>query len=506
MSAPRTRRRWMRAYGFGLLFEIGLVGLLLVLPKETWLYVAIHNLCLYSHYPLLALGTFGLLLIPLVMPWLWVVSGRAVRRAAMSLGMSRRQGILLAGALGCIAFVAVIVTVVDGFNDTPRPFQPSPEVKTVVESKTLFALDLYRTLKEQPGNLFVSPYGISTALGMVLAGAHRQTEQEIAAALHLSLAQSDFHHNGGVLRQRLSELQRRGRIRLTVANSIWCQKGDPFTDSFLALMRGPYQATAERVDFRNDTESASRRINQWIQRNTGNLFKDVITPDQFDHQTSIVLCNAIYFKGRWASQFKRGATKPAPFYVTKEQSVTVPMMHQKADFKMAYVVEDDFTLRLLELPYYGQDLSMVVILPEAVDGLGELERRLESDRLRAWLAELDHSPARETLVWLPRFKTSKTLDLVPLLRVLGVTTAFDPLNADLSGIDGINNLYLSSARQQAFVEVDEEGTKAAAVTLFKGKSKSASNQLNANHPFLFFIRENSTGIILFLGRVVDPTR
>ncbi len=505
----------------GIVFEIALVFLSVTLPRDSWLFAKAISLLTWSHYPLLkllaatevessVLAVLLLLLVASVMALFWAVItyGIFALRTALGgrFGLPKRVSPGIKWCLALVVVIAVGSAFVGGGRGTPRTFQPSPEVKSVVESNTRFALDLYRTLKEQPGNVFVSPYSISTALGMVLAGARGQTEQEIAAALHLSLTQSNFHHTAGVLRERLSDLQRRGRIRLTVANSIWCQEGDPFTDGFLDVMHGPYQATAEMVDFRDDSESARRRINQWVRRNTGNQFTDTIQPGQVAGDTSLVLCNAIYFKGRWASLFKRDETKPAPFYLTKEQSVNVPMMHQKADFKMAYVVEEDFTLRLLELPYFGKDLSMVVMLPEAVDGLSELERRLERDRLPAWLAELDQQPARETLVWFPRFKTTKRLDLIPLLNALGITTAFDGLSADFSGIDGINNLYLSTALHQAFVEVDEEGTKAAAVTIFEAKSRSMSNQFKANHPFVFLIRENSTGIILFLGRVVDPSQ
>jgi serpin B len=515
----RTSRRWMRAFLLGVLFEIVLVSSCALLPRDSWLFPWTFNLLVWSHYPLLKLldvtdvesawvGIFLLLLVGLVMALVWaalylVLSNQAARLAAR-LGISRRQKLFI--GLGAVAagIVAVGFAILHITDDKPRPFSPSQEIKSAVGGNTAFALDLYRVLNQEPGNVFVSPYSISTALGMVLAGARGQTEQEIAAALHLSMTQSNFHHSAGVLRQRMTELQRRGRIRLTVANSIWCQEGDPFTDKFLDLMRGPYQATAEQVDFSRDIESARRRINQWVQRNTANQFKDLVQPGQFGGDTSLVLCNAIYFKGRWASLFKRGETKPAPFYITKEQSVNVPMMHQTGEFKMAYASEDDFALQLLEMPYYGKDLSMVVMLPMAVDGLAELERRLESNRMQAWLAELDRQAARETHVWFPRFKTENRIDLIPLLKALGITTAFDGLTADLSGIDGIDNLYLSTALHQAFVEVDEEGTKAAAVTLFEAKTKGMSNRFNANHPFFFLIRENSTGTILFLGRVENP--
>lgn len=513
--------RWKRAILVGIVFEIALVFLSVTLPRDSWLFAKAISLLTWSHYPLLkllaatevessVLAVLLLLLVASVMALFWAVItyGIFALRTALGgrFGLPKRVSPGIKWCLALVVVIAVGSAFVGGGRGTPRTFQPSPEVKSVVESNTRFALVLYRTLKKQPGNVFVSPYSIATALGMVLAGAKGQTEQEIAAALHLSLTQTNFHHAAGVMSKRLSELQRRGRIRLTVANSIWCQEGDPFTEDFLEVMRESYQATAEMVNFENDMESTSRKINKWIQRNTGNEFKDVIQPGQFAGDTSLVLCNAIYFKGRWASRFKRGETKPAPFYVAREQSVSVPMMHQKSEFKMARVVEEDLTLRLLELPYYGQDLSMVVLLPEAVDGLGELERRLESNELRAWLKELDQQPDNETLVWFPRFKTSKRHNLIPVLNALGVAKAFDREAADFSGIDRINNLYLSTALHQAFVEVDEEGTKAAAVTAFEAKSRGGPRDFRADHPFVFLIRENSTGIILFLGRVADPTQ
>jgi serpin B len=511
----------MRAFLLGVLFEIVLVSLCGLLPRDSWLFPWTFNLLLWSHYPLLLLldasgvesawlAIVLVLLVGLVMAFAWGVLYRLLSdqaaRLTIRLGISKRQKRLMGLGVVAAGLVAAGFAILDITDDKPRPFSPSQEIKSAVGGNTAFALDLYRVLNKQPGNVFLSPYSISTALGMVLAGARGQTEQEIAAALHLRMTPSNFHHSAGALRKRTAELQRRGRIRLTIANSIWCQAGDPFTDKFLNLMRGPYQATAEQVDFRSDTESARRRINQWVQRNTESQFKDVVKSDQLGGDTSLVLCNAIFFKGRWASLFKRGATKPAPFHITKDQSVSVPMMHQKGEFKMAHVSEDDFALQLLEMPYYGKDLSMVVMLPMAVDGLAELERRLESNRMQAWLAELDRGVTDETLVWFPRFKTENRLNLVPLLKALGITTAFDGLTADLSGIDGRNNLYLSTALHQAFVEVDEEGTKAAAVTLFEAKSRGGPSSFRADHPFVFLIRENSTGTILFLGRVANPSQ
>jgi serpin B len=181
------------------------------------------------------------------------------------------------------------------------------------------------------------------------------------------------------------------------------------------------------------------------------------------------------------------------------------MMYLKSEFKLADVPEDDFAVQLLELPYYGHDLSMVVILPQAVDGLPALEQQLRPEALRAWLATLDRTAAHEASVWLPRFTTTQSFGLADTLKALGMPSAFDG-RADLSGIDGTTNLFISDAIHRAFVEVNESGTEAAATTFFQARTKSMSRGFSADHPFLFLIREKGSGSILFLGRVLDPTR
>lgn len=222
---------------------------------------------------------------------------------------------------------------------------------------------------------------------------------------------------------------------------------------------------------------------------------------QLDRLTRLVLCNALYFKGNWRSQFVKKATRPAPFYLSTNETVSVPMMTRSSKFKMARVEAPEATL--LELPYYGGDLAMVIILPQAVDGLAEIENALTTETLAAWLARLDAASADETHVFLPRFSTRRSVDLVPVLRSLGMMSAFDR-TADFSGMDGTTNLFLAQVLHRTFVEVNETGTEATAVTTSRIEFMGRSSRFDADHPFLFLIRDRGSGTILFLGRLADP--
>jgi serpin B len=390
------------------------------------------------------------------------------------------------------------------FRNHPTPFTASPAVAAAVEGNTAFGIDLYRKLADRPGNLFLSPYSIAASLALVHTGARGQTESEIARTLHLHPTQTNLPVAFGELAARMDKLQRWGRVTLTTANSVWCQRDHPFTDAFRNVVRTQFRAEARLVDFKYAAPAASREINAWIARKTRGRIKDLTAPEQFTPATSVVLANAIYFKGKWAAQFKSKDTQPALFSITPEQRVTVPMMALKSEFRMVDVYDEDPALQLLELPYFGHDLSMVVVLPQAVDGLPALERKLNPDNLRVWLASLDRAPARKASVYLPRFTTTQSFDLADVLKSLGMPTAFDVKRADLSGIDGTALLYLSGAIHRAFVEVNESGTEAAAATFFQAKSRGQSYSFVADHPFLFLIREKGSGSILFFGRVVDP--
>ncbi len=515
-QSRERRHRWWVAFGLGNLVELGIVVLLIVLPKESWLFVKVFNFMQYSHYPAFLLlnvtrpesmigGILAMVVIWVGMALVWaclLLCGRALIAFGLArLGLSKHQKRLLGWSAVLLCAAGVVYGVAGGLGDKPVPFTPTPAVKTLVAGNTALALDLYQKLRGAPGNVFFSPFGISTGLGLVYAGARGSTETELGHAAHFGLAQADLHPAFGELIARMSRLEHGSRLTLVTANGLWCQQGHSFSSAFLELAHTQYRAEAEAADFKNAAGTASSRINAWVARRTHGRVETMLNSGRLGPDTRLVLCNALYFKGNWRSQFKVKETSPAPFHLSADETVSVPMMAQEAELRMTWIEEPAATL--LELPYYGGDLAMVIILPEAVAGLAEIENALTTENLSAWLARLDASSSHKTWVRLPRFTTRQSVDLVPVLRSLGVVSAFDD-QADFSGMDGTTNLFLATALHRAFVEVNEVGTEAAAVTLFEAKTKSMSNRFVADHPFLFFIRDRASGTILFLGRLTDP--
>ena len=402
-----------------------------------------------------------------------------------------------------LVHVAIVsaATMTCGCRKAETSLSDASEVKSVVEGNTAFAIELYQQLKSQPGNLFFSPYSISSALAMAYGGARGQTEAEMAKALHFSQPSQDTHAAFATLAARMKEIQRRSRVTLTAANSLWCQRDYPFTDAFRSLTRTRYEAEAQFVDFKHAAESACGEINSWVARKTKQKIQNLIGPGQLTDVTRLLLCNAIYFKGTWAVRFDPNNTRPAPFFTSPEHSLQAQMMWQESEFKA--VEADDVSL--LELRYTGDDLSMIILLPHAVEGLSDLEDRLNAEDLGQWIAGLDQARPAELSVLLPRFKTTQTLELARELAALGMPSAFNR-TSDFSGMTGTRELGLSEVVHQAFVEVNEEGTEAAAATAVHAYLKSMSRSVHVDHPFIFLVRENRTGSVLFLGRIVDPSR
>jgi serpin B len=370
---------------------------------------------------------------------------------------------------------------------------------------------LYQQLKERPGNLFFSPFSISPALAMTSGGAHGRTEMEMTNVLHLNLPPEQLHAAFKTLLERAQKIQRWNRIALRSANSLWRQNDSPFKAEFSRLVAENYFTESKSLDFKKAPEAAANEINRWVERKTGGRISSIAAAQQFTPLTRLVLCDAIYFRGKWQHQFRKRDTKPAPFHISTNTTVNVPMMSQKGNFKMAH--SDDGSIELLEMPCVGRDLSMVILLPR-VDHwmqdveqprLPELEENLTRENVQLWLAKLDQAEERETRVALPRFKTTQTFDLVAELKSLGVRSAFDD-SANFSGMDGGTNLFVSDVLHKAFVDVNESGTEAAAVTVTVMVTRSMTRRFVVDHPFIFLIRENATGSILFIGRIIDPTK
>jgi serine protease inhibitor len=380
-----------------------------------------------------------------------------------------------------------------------KPAADQAQKEIVVKGNNQFGLDLYGKLREKEGNLFFSPYSISTALAMTYAGARGQTAEEMAKTLHFDLDHDKLHAAFKVLQEGMKAEKKKAGYRLHVANALWGQKDYRFLPAFLQLTHDNYGAGLQEVDFVKATEQARRTINAWVEKQTEDKIKELIKPGILEPMTRLVLTNAIYFKGDWASQFKKDATRDLPFKLADGKEVRTPLMYQKGKF--GYLETGD--LQALELPYQGKDLSMVVLLPKQLHGLASLEKGLTTDRLTGWLGRMRSS---EVQVFLPRFKMTSEFELKPVLASLGMKKLFTGA-ADLSGMNGRTDLHVSAVIHKAYVDVNEEGTEAAAATavVVRGESKRPPVPVfRADHPFLFLIRDQRTGSILFLGRLVNP--
>jgi serpin B len=373
-------------------------------------------------------------------------------------------------------------------------------LEPVVRANTGFALDLYAKLRDADSNLFFSPYSISTALAMTYGGAEGSTASQMAGALHFGLGREQLHSGFAELEAKLDEVQKKGDIQLYVANSLWPQKDYPFRGEYLSLMKTRYGVSITPVDYVKAYEEARRIINKWVEERTNEKIKDIIRPNDLDPATVLVLVNAIYFKGDWASQFSEDQTHTAEFTLPGGEKKNVAMMEQEGRF--GYREMED--AQVLELPYVGEQLSMFIVLPRDADGLSDIEDVLTENNLRSWISQLPRTTVR---VYLPRFKvTWGTFELNESLQALGMRDAFVSGRADFSGMDGTKRLFIGRVLHKASIEVNEKGAEAAAATaVVTMRAPARTPTFRADHPFLLLICDNSTGSILFLGRIVDPS-
>lgn len=397
--------------------------------------------------------------------------------------------------------VALPLAVGCGVQAVDTPVQVTPDVRTAAQSSNEFAFDLYKQVHDQPGNLFFSPGSIATALVMTYAGARGRTQQQMQGVLHLRLADQQLHAAFGTLGKLLNSGGDQQGYRLSMANRLWGQKTYPFQADFLQLTRAQYGAELAPVDFAQ-SEPARQLINKWVEDQTQDKIADLIPPGVLNGMTRLVLTNAIYFKGAWDADFDPKFTEDAPFHLAGNQEVAVPLMHQVDDFRYA----EAEGLQLLELPYAKNRLSMLVLLPRQVDGLADLESKLTADTVARWASGLRKQKVR---VYLPRFKMTSQFQLADALSAMGMPLAFSD-EADFSGISTADELKISAVIHKAFVDVNEEGTEAAAATAVVIAETSARRDpqepvlFRADHAFVFLIRDHQTDAILFLGRLAEP--
>jgi len=373
--------------------------------------------------------------------------------------------------------------------------------QAVVSGNNKFALELYGKLEGQQGNLFLSPYSISTALAMTYAGAKGQTEKQMAEALCFApMKNEQFHKTFGEIIKQLNTSGEKGGYELVVANALWGQKGFNFLPDYLKLVKTNYDGDLQQIDFAAQTETARKTINAWVESKTKDKIKELIKPGMLDSMTRLVLTNAIYSKGKWSSPFKPERTQDSPFVLLDGQKINVPTMNQTGKF--GYMETD--AMQALELSYVNNDLSMVILLPKQANGVKDLEKELVPDNLTAWLTKIHK---HEVQVLFPKFKMASEFGLGKILSEMGMPDAFSG-KADFSGMTGSRDLFISAVVHKAYVDVNEEGTEAAAATGVTMKLTSIGIPpavFRADHPFIFLIRDNQTGSILFLGRLENPT-
>jgi serpin B len=404
---------------------------------------------------------------------------------------------------------ALLILLLGIFYQEVRAVDAADPVVALVQGNSAFALDLYARLGQADGNRFISPFSISTALAMTYAGSQDETALQMAKALRFKLPPSQLH---SAFHKLITDLHARNAaqvapdrpadVELFTANAIWTQSGERILADFQKRIEINYQGGLYPVDFHHAPEESLRSINAWVEEQTRGKIKDLLKSTQIDAKTLLIITNAIYFKALWASPFVKEKTSQEDFFTSPRDVVRVDMMKQSGRFRYA----DEGSLQVLELPYKGNTLAMVIVLPKAKDGLGSFESSLTASKIDTCLAKLS---SHRMEVSLPKFKLIAECELKDALSELGMPVAFQPGAADYSGITGTRDLAISAVVHKAFLEVEERGTEAAAATgVVIARMAAAIAQppvvFRADHPFFFLIRDTSTGTILFLGRLVRP--
>jgi serpin B len=367
-----------------------------------------------------------------------------------------------------------------------------PSQQELIKGNGEFAVQLYLNLSAKEGNLFFSPFSVSSALGMTYAGARGNTAKEIKDTLHFYPPQAELPAAFRGLNTELTNNAAMTGQKLNIANALVLTGGD-VSGEYKKILKDYFRSEI----FRGGLE----QINGWVKKKTEGKIEKIL--DKLSGNSVCVILNAVYFKGIWESQFNKNRTQDAPFHVSANKEVTVPLMYQTGKFR---ILEGN-GFHALSIPYKGDDLSMVILLPDVKDGMAVLEKQLNSESLKTWLTELDKQRVRKVDLFLPKFKFETNYDLVTPFVQLGMKDAFALGIADFRGMGWAKgDLWISQIKHRAFVEVNEEGTEAAAATAVEmaGKAMDFSSEFRADHPFLFIIKDNRTSVILFMGRIVEP--
>jgi serpin B len=389
-------------------------------------------------------------------------------------------------------------------RDTPGA-NAATQAKALGDAVTALGWDMLRQLTTSDAeNLFLSPYSISVAMAMVLAGARGQSAGELASALHLETLGADAPAAFNAAAQVLAASAKTGKdqqpFELAEANALWAQSGFEIQQAYLETLARFYGAGVRLVDYEHAAEDARKAINEWVADQTKKRIQDLLPKGSVHELTRLVLANAIYFKADWDDPFDKSSTSPEPFTLRDGSQKDVSMMFQSGSFLYAERAD----AQALELPYAGGSVSMVVLLPRK----GAFSA-VELDAPAAYASLSAQLKSAQVRLSMPKWEFTSSFALKDAFAALGARAAFDPDQADLSGIDGRRDLYISDVFHKAFVKVDEKGTEAAAATGAVVGVTSAPAQppveFKMDRPFLFAIRERQSGLVLFAGRVVDPS-
>jgi serpin B len=370
----------------------------------------------------------------------------------------------------------------------------------IMPAMNAFTTASYKQLTQGDANLILSPFNIATALSMALAGARGQTAQEIQSVLHLHY-DSTYDAALGTLLADLTKAGNAGGNELHTANGLWVQKGFVIQPAFENTLTNNYHAPLTPLDFIANPEAARSEINRWTEEHTKEKIKNLFPAGTLDAQVRLVLTSAIYFYGKWQDPFVTSRTKPAPFTLPTGVTTQADFMNQTSHFGYT----ETPSAQILEMRYAGTGIAFDAVLPKTASGLAAIERSLTSESLNGWFGSLT---ARNVQVSLPKFRTESEFSLRKALSTLGIPTAFTA-QADFSGIDPKSGLAISEVVHKAFVDVAEQGTEAAAATGITMRATAMRMPeppvvFRADHPFLFLIRDTHSGVVLFIGRVMNP--
>ena len=367
-----------------------------------------------------------------------------------------------------------------------------------------FAISLFSSIISSVphDNVVISPASISSALAMIAAGARGKTLEEIEKAFAKS-SDKDFGLATSILQEaNRSALERTDSCSLKSANGVWLDKEFIVSTSYKKFMER-FGLEAAKADFKTDSTGSTRKINKWVEEHTNNKISKLFQDGDLDELTRTVLVNAIYFKGNWLVPFDKEQTSTAPFYVTSDKKVDTKLMYHSGEFR--YLNDMEKNCDIVEFEYESSAFSMIVIVPHEIDGLHRITSTISLPQFAKWITDLERSRKETVDIFLPKFKASHRVDLKKSLGSLGISEMFCD-RANLTGISEAGNLYVSSAVHEAIIEVNEEGTEAAGATGIGIGFMSLPPQVRADRPFLFAVLSHKTNSIVFMGKMIDPSK